>query len=63
MEKLREDETELSTKGKYLGQCRQRFNILEQWEGRKWVRVPDVRDRTPARPSRIHFDVEDALHD
>lgn len=49
-------------RGKYLGQCRMEYNILQQWDGKVWREVPDV--ITPvARASKIHFDVEDALHD
>lgn len=53
------DTVEADTKGIYQGQCRKRFNILEQWDGRRWRRVPDVVDRTPYQPSKIHFDVDD----
>lgn len=55
MSKIREDQTELKTKGSYLGECRLRFNILEQWNGKKWREVPHVIDRQPAEPNKLHF--------
>lgn len=56
---IRDDQTELDTRGTYLGQCRKRLNILEQWDGRHWRRVPDVIDRSSCRPAKIYFDVDD----
>lgn len=56
---IRDDEIELSTKGLYRGHCRLRFNILEQWDGRKWQRVPDVIDRSPQPMGKLHFGPED----
>lgn len=50
-----EDKTELCAPGEYLGQCRKQFNILEQWNGREWRRVPDVIDRRPEEPQKLHF--------
>lgn len=51
-----------SKRGEYIGQCRTAFNILEQWDGKAWREIPAV--ITPAaRSGKIHFDVEDALHD
>jgi hypothetical protein len=47
---------EFEAHGSYVGECRLLFNILEQWNGRKWVRVPDVKDnRQHQRPSKLHF--------
>lgn len=51
--------TEIDTKGQYVGQCRKLFNILEQWNGKKWMRVPEVLDRRPQKRGPIHFDVDD----
>lgn len=34
--------THIETRGKYLGQCRQRGNVMEQWDGEKWRPVPSV---------------------
>lgn len=50
-------------KGRFLGECRLSHNILEQWDGKKWRRVPDVEYPTLSFSGRLHFDVEDALHD
>lgn len=50
-----DDKTEINIAGQYLGQCRKLFNILEQWDGKKWRRVPDVIDRRPASPADLHF--------
>lgn len=57
---MMDHETTLRARGKYRGECRKRHNILEQWDGKAWRRVPDViiEDRGP---SRMHFDVEDSL--
>lgn len=49
-------------RGEYLGQCRTVFNILEQWDGKTWREIPAVITPT-VRSGKIHFDVEDALHD
>jgi hypothetical protein len=51
------DETkEFKGAGEYVGQCRRVFNILEQWDGKKWRAVPHVPDRRPTLPqSHLHF--------
>lgn len=52
--------TEIGTRGDYLGQCRLLFNILEQWNGSQWMRVPNVVDRRPStEPVKLHFGPED----
>jgi hypothetical protein len=53
--KIKSDQIELETEGYYLGHCRLRFNILEQWNGYGWHRVPSVVDRSPAEPAELHF--------
>lgn len=55
------DTIEFETAGAYLGECRLRFSILEQWTGESWRRVPDVVDRRLSPAPKLHFDVEDAL--
>ena len=61
---IRDDQIEFETKGSFIGECRKRYNILEQWNGKRWRQVPDViiREQSP-HYSKIHFDVEDALDD
>lgn len=49
------ENTEFKTPGQYLGQCRKVFNILEQWDGKKWRAIPDVVDRRPQSPAKLHF--------
>lgn len=51
--------TEIGTKGEYVGQCRLLFNIIEQWDGKKWRRVPSVVDRRQHAPAPLHFDPDD----
>lgn len=51
-----------SLRGIYVGQCRLNYNILEQWNGKKWNEVPNV-FHEERRGGKIHFDVEDALDD
>lgn len=55
-------DTETPRAGRYIGELRSRFNIIEQWDGKQWRKPPEVGDygRTAGK---IHFDVEDALHD
>ncbi len=48
-------------KGKYPGECRLNYNILEQWNGKKWKQVPSVEHRPPPFLGRMIFDVEDEL--
>lgn len=48
--------------GKYRGELRSRFNILEQWDGKRWREPPEVGEYGKSL-APIHFDVEDALHD
>lgn len=55
------NETTLRAHGKYRGECRKRHNILEQWDGKAWRRVPDVIIEECGPRPRMHFDVEDAL--
>jgi hypothetical protein len=45
--------TEIDIPGKYQGQLRQLFNIIEQWDGKTWCRVPDVIDRRPHHAEEI----------
>jgi hypothetical protein len=48
--------------GKYVGELRRIFNCLEQWNGKEWCEPPE-RATYEAHSGKIHFDVEDALHD
>ena len=53
------DETkEFREFGEYVGQCRTVFNILEQWDGKAWRRVPTAPDRRPYPAPRLHFEPE-----
>lgn len=56
-------EPSIKTKGEYIGQVRFRYNILEQWNGRKWKEVKNFIEEKDYWPHKIHFDVEDALND
>lgn len=55
----------IKSKGEYRGQVRHRYNILEQWDGKRWREVANFMDEKDYWPPnrKIHFDVEDALHD
>lgn len=61
MKNAKHEETEFKTPGEYVGQCRSLWNIIEQWDGKKWRSVPEVQDRRPQTPGRTIFDVEDTL--
>jgi hypothetical protein len=55
-------EKEKSRKGKYRGELRSRFNILEQWDGKKWREPPEVGVYGGA-VTKINFSVENSLLD
>ena len=43
--------------GKFVGQVATEWNILFQWDGKRWVRVPEYHIASDG--GFIHFDVED----
>lgn len=47
-------------RGKYKGELRSRFNVIEQWNGVRWAEPPEVGDYGDDL-APIHFDVEDGL--
>jgi hypothetical protein len=50
------DETkEFGEPGEYVGQCRLLFNIIEQWDGKVWRRVPNVPDHRPHPMEPLNF--------
>ncbi len=51
------------TKGKYRGECRLNYNILEQWDGKRWKRVVSVQHKPSPFCGRMIFDVEDMWAD
>lgn len=61
MKNCKDEEIEFTAPGEYVGQCRSLWNIIEQWDGKKWRAIPEVQDRRPQPRGRINFDVEDAL--
>ena len=61
MKNLPDDKVGWKVPGQYLGQCRKVFNILEQWDGKKWCAVPGAvdPDERPSPPPRLHFGPQD----
>ena len=59
MENAPYEKIEFDAPGEYVGHCRKLFNILEQWDGTKWRRTPDVADRRPRPMGKLHFGPED----
>lgn len=55
MKNAPDEHVEFEDAGAYVGQCRTVFNILEQWDGARWRRVPSVIDRRPAEAQPLHF--------
>lgn len=45
--------------GKFLGQVATEYNIMFQWDGTKWNRVPDYRAPENNWPKKIHFEPGD----
>lgn len=44
----------------YIGECRKEHNILQQWNGAEWVRVPEVAPPWPeGHKPNLHFGPED----
>jgi hypothetical protein len=59
MKNMPDTKTEYDAPGEYQGQCRSLFNIIEQWDGKRWRSVPVVVDRRPQPTGRLHFGPED----
>jgi hypothetical protein len=48
-------------KGKYRGELRSRFNIIEQWDGKKWREPPEVGDYGDGIAPDLHFGPDDDM--
>lgn len=60
MKNLPDVDVKWKAPGEYVGQCRNVFNILEQWDGKRWRAVPDAFDpKEKSSPVKLHFGPDD----